>query len=127
MQFFMMGGFMMWILLLLAILIVGLSIKKLIELFGKNETNPALLERGINAIIFWGAISAILGFFAHFIGIYEAMQAIMKANDISPAIVSMGYAMSLITIISGLFIFMVSAVTWFFLRWRYKVLLTKTN
>jgi len=125
MEFFMMGGFMMWILLLLAILIVGLTIKKLIELFGKNVANPALLEKGINAIIFWGAICMILGFFAHFIGIYDAMQAIMKANDISPAIVSMGYAMSLITIISGLFIFMVSAVIWFFLRWRYKVLLTK--
>jgi hypothetical protein len=119
-QFFMNGGPFMFILLFLFVLILVLSVKKVIDLFAAKETNPALLEKGVNAIIFWGAFSVVIGFLAHFLGIYEAMQAIARASDISPAIVSMGYSMSLITVLSGLFIFMVSALIWFFLRWRLK-------
>jgi len=119
-QFFMEGGMMMWFLLILAILILALSIRKAIQLYGKQELPKTVLENGINAIIFWGAIAAIFGFFAHYLGVYYAMLAIYQANDISPAIVAYGYSMSLITILSGLTIFMVSAVIWFVLRWRFK-------
>lgn len=119
-QFFMEGGFMMWIFLVLAILILYLSIRKAIQLYGKQELAKPALETGINAIIFWGAIAAILGFFAHYLGVYQAMLAIYQANDISPAIVAYGYSMSLITILTGLTIFIFSAVIWFVLRWRYK-------
>jgi len=79
-----------------------------------------VLESGINAIVFWGAISAIVGFFAHYLGVYYAMLAIQRANDISPAIVAYGSSMSLITILTGLTIFIFSAIIWFVLRWRYK-------
>ena len=61
-QFFMEGGFMMWFLLIIAILILVLSIRKAIQLYGKQEVSKPALESGINAIIFWGAISAIVGF-----------------------------------------------------------------
>ena len=119
-QFFLEGGMMMWFLLIIAVVILVLSIKKAIQLYGKQEVSKPILESGINAIVFWGAISAIVGFFAHYLGIYYAMIAISRANDISPAIVSYGYSMSLITILTGLTIFLVSAIIWFVLRWRYK-------
>ena len=119
-QFFMEGGMMMWFLLIIAIVILALSIRKAIQLYGKQEIPKAVLETGINAIVFWGAIAAIFGFFAHYLGVYYAMLAIYRANDISPAIVANGYSMSLITILTGLTIFMVSAIIWFVLRWRYK-------
>jgi uncharacterized membrane protein len=119
-QFIHEGGSMMWILLILAILIVVLSIRKALQLYGKQEVPKSVLESGINAIVFWGAIAAVFGFFAHYLGIYYAMLAIFQANDISPAIVALGYSMSLITILTGLTIFMVSAVIWFVLRWRLK-------
>jgi uncharacterized membrane protein len=119
-QFFREGGEMMWLFVLLVLIIVYLSIKKLIQLYGQQDLPKSTLETGINAIIFWGAISAILGFFAHYLGVYYAMQAIYRANDISPAIVAQGYSMSLITILTGLIIFLLSAVIWFILRWRFK-------
>ena len=119
-NFFMSGGMMMWFLLIIAIVIVALSIKKAIQLFGKEELPKQALETGINAIVFWGAIAAIIGFFSHYWGLYNAMQAIMRANDISPAIVAGGYAVSLITILSGLAIFICSMIIWFVLRWRLK-------
>jgi uncharacterized membrane protein len=111
---------MMWFLLIIAILILALSVRKVIQLYGKQDLPKAVLESGINAIIFWGAIAAIFGFFAHYLGIYYAMLAIFQANDISPAIVALGYSISLITILTGLTIFMISAIIWFVLRWRYK-------
>jgi hypothetical protein len=119
-QFFLEGGMMMWVLLILTILILFLSIRKSVQLFGNKEIPKSVLETGINAILFWGAIAAIFGFFAHYLGVYYAMLAIFQANDISPAIVALGYSMSLVTILTGLTIFMVSAVIWFILRWRFK-------
>ena len=126
-QFFREGGQMMWLFLILAVLILYISIRKAIQLYGKQDLPKSTLETGINAVIFWGAISAILGFFAHYLGVYYAMVAISRANDISPAIVAGGYAMSLITILTGLTIFMFSAVIWFVLRWRYKQISTMSS
>ena len=122
-SFFFEGGPFMWALLILAVVIIYLTIKKSIDLFTGNEQNRAKLESGINAILFWGGFSVVLGIFAHFEGVYLAMQAIMRASDVSPAIVAHGYALSLITILSGLFIFMISAVIWLILRARYKKLI----
>ena len=84
------------------------------------------MENGINAVLFWGIMSIIIGVFAHFIGIYAAMNAIMMANDISPAIVASGYAVSLITILFGLFILMLSSILWFILRWKYKSIISNS-
>jgi biopolymer transport protein ExbB/TolQ len=114
------GGTMMWFLLIIALVIIVLSVRKTIQLYGKEELSKSVLETGINAIVFWGAIAAIIGFFSHYWGLYNAMQAIMRANDISPAIVAGGYAVSLITILSGLTIFICSLIIWFVLRWRLK-------
>ena len=121
-DFFLSGGQMMWLFLLIALLIVYLTIKKAIQLFSGKDLPKPILESGINAIIFWGSISVILGFFAHYLGIYYAMQAISRANDISPAIVAYGYSRSLITILTGLILFIISALIWFIFRWRYRQL-----
>ena len=115
---------MMWLFLILAALILYISVRKTMQLYGHKDLPKSTLETGINAIIFWGAISAVLGFFTHYLGVYYAMVAISQANDISPAIVAYGYSMSLITILTGLTIFIFSAVIWFVLRWRYKQIST---
>ena len=123
-SFFLSGGIFMWPLLVIAIIIVYLSVRKVIDLFFVDNQNRSTLKNGINAILFWGSFSVVFGIFAHFIGIYLAMQAVMVAGDISPAIVANGYALSLITILSGLFLFMVSAIIWLFLQWKYKKLVS---
>jgi len=123
-SFFLSGGIFMWPLLVIAIIIIYLSVRKFIDLFFVDNQNRSTLKNGINAILFWGSFSVVFGIFAHFIGIYLAMQAVMVAGDISPAIVANGYALSLITILSGLFLFMVSAIIWLFLQWKYKKIIS---
>ena len=126
-KFFLSGGEVMWFLLLISVIIVFLSFKKGIDLFSGKELSKPKLESGINAIAFWGGLSVILGLFFHFWGVARAMQAISQANDISPAIVAMGYKMALVSIITSLFIFIVSLLIWFVFRWRYKNLVNNVN
>jgi hypothetical protein len=116
-QFFFMGGIFMWPLLILLIVVIVLSIKKTIELFGKADAPGKNPESGVNAIIFCGVLSLAVGFLAHYLGLF---YAITGARDISPPIFAMGYAVSLAPVIFGFIIFIVSAVVWFFLRWKCK-------
>jgi len=124
---FMQGGFYMWPLLLFAIIIIILSVKKIVDLFFKSDLSHAKIESGINSILFWGGMSVLIGFLGHFHGLYLAMEAISRANDISPAIVAMGYGVSLITVLFGLLILLFSALIWFVLRWRFKQLISKSE
>ncbi len=121
-EFFFKGGYMMWLLLLIAIVILVLTVKKVLDLFVNKSLPSNKLETGINAIFFWGGISALLGAFAHFHGMYISMIIISEANDISPAIVAAGYGVSLIAMLAGLLIFIISAIIWFVFRWRFKKL-----
>ena len=119
---FIRGGIFMWPLLFIGMGIIIVSVVKAGELFGSKSLGRSRLESGLNGIILWGGLSAVLGFLAHFWGLYMAMLAIREANDISPAIVADGFAVSLITILFGLLIFLLSALAWMLLRWRLKKL-----
>jgi biopolymer transport protein ExbB/TolQ len=124
---FVQGGFYMWPLLVLAIIIVVLSIKKIIDLFFKKNLNQLQLESGVNSILFWGGLSLLLGFLGHYHGMYLAMLEISRASDISPAVVAMGYGVSLITVMFGLLNLLLAAIAWFVLRWRLKKLTAKND
>lgn len=117
-DFFINGGLYMWLMLILFVFVIGLFIKKLIQIQKQDLRLPQDFERGLWTIPFWGIISLALGFYGHYHGVYMAMLNISQANDISPSIVAEGYAVSLITVLSGLFIFILSGIAWFYLRWR---------
>lgn len=127
MNFIQQGGILMWPLILMGIVVLLLAAKKVNDLYFKDGLSKAQLEKGINAIIFWGSFSIILGVFAHFLGVYNAMQAISQAPSVSPQIVAGGYAVSIITILTGLFIFMISAIFWLVFRSKYKSLVMKSE
>ena len=108
-----------WPLLIMAVAIAILSVKKTVALFGEKGAARAEAERGLNAILFWGGISLLTGFLGHYAGVYGAMQAVARAGDVSPAVMAAGYGESLLTILWGMLIFLFSAIAWFVLRWRY--------
>jgi hypothetical protein len=111
------GGPLMVVQLLLAIVIVILTSYKAIQFFTGKDPDRARIEKGLNAILFWGAFSVILGFLAHFMTLYKNINLIIHAGIISPDRVTMGFGESLVSLLFGLWIFMFSAVIWFFLRW----------
>lgn len=124
-EFFLRGGDFMWLLLIMSLVIIVLTVKKIYELFYLKNTADINLESGINAIIFWGGISALVGVLGQLAGIYMALSAIIQAADISPQIVMLGFQMSFISTLSGFVILLVAALIWFLLRWRYKTLIQK--
>ena len=113
------AGPFIWPLHAIAIYNMILFIKKGVDLFFRSNLSSHELERGINTIVFWGCFAIALGFFAHYSGLYMAIQALSSAPEISTRIVAGGYAVSLVPVIYGLGIFMISMICWLFLRWRY--------
>lgn len=118
-KFLLNGGAFKLPLLILSLVIVILSLKKTIDLFIKKNLSRPKLEGGLNAILFWGAISALLGFLFHYLGFFQAIQSIANApRNPSPSIVAWGYAVSISKIIWGLLNFIFSLFVWYLLRWR---------
>ncbi len=75
-----------------------------------NETN---LQEGINAIVFWGSVAAVLGFLGQFQGMYNGLRAMAAATELSPFVIAGGLAESFSTTLFGLIIFLFSALAWF--------------
>lgn len=127
MDFIIRGGIFMYPLVIVAIAVIIIAVRKANDLYMKEGLSKQKLEKGINSILFWGAFSIVLGFFAHFMGVYNAMLAIQQAENISPAIVAGGYGMSLITILFGFVIFIVSLLLWGVFRARFNSLMVAEN
>jgi len=114
------GGPFMWLMFFILLIILFLSVRNGVLLFMRKENYSVKAETSLNGIIFWGALSIVIGFLAHFLGLYHAILAISHSTDISPAVIAMGYAQSLLTVLFGMTIFIISAIFWFILRWQYK-------
>ncbi len=109
------------------LLIIILSGKKFLDLFLREDLPRSRIATGLNAILFWGGISVLIGFISHFWGISAAYQRISYAHEISPAIIAGGYSKSLITISFGILILLFASIVWFVLRTRYKYLISKRD
>lgn len=116
------GGPFMIFQLVCILLVLGFFLRQALRLFGKAFQIQPGDETRVHAVLFWGAMALVLGFFSHYVGLFRAMEAISRANDISPGIVAKGYQMALITVLTGIGTFVVSALLWALLRWRFLTL-----
>ena len=126
-SFFYRGGYGMWLFLIIWLVLIFIVVKKIIDFLHHKDLNKFQLEKGINALFFWGGIAVIIGFYFHFQGLYNAMRIIANAYEISPQVVAEGYQQSLITVLTGLFTFFMSSILWFLFRWKLKTLEAKTS
>ena len=108
------------LMIIISVVIAALSIKKAIDLFAGKDRPAADLERGLHAILFWGIIASVLGVLGQLSGIYNALNAISKATEISPRIVYMGFAESFTTTLYGLWTLFLASIIWFALFMKYK-------
>lgn len=118
-SFFIKGGFFMWPIVIMALCIVYLSLKNFILIYIKKEPAEDYLLRSINSILFWGIMCALVGFLAHYWGLYIALNNIKQAGDVSPEILAGGYQVSLITILSGMVILIFSSIIWFVFKCKF--------
>ncbi|MDN5214363.1 MotA/TolQ/ExbB proton channel family protein [Fulvivirgaceae bacterium BMA12] len=120
-QFLITGGIeFMGLLTLLALVVIGFSVKKVIDLFFRNEMSQPKLEWGLQYIKFFGLMSLVVGVFGQVVGLFEAFRVIVEMGDVSPAVLAGGLKVSSLTTIYGFSIFIFSYLCWFVLNLKYE-------
>ncbi len=114
-QWFESGGILMWPLLVIAIGVMVLAARTAWFLT-RSDRAAAEADQRLQAILFWGVMSVVLGLLGTSIGLTQAAQAITLAGAVEPQLAWGGVAVVLVTLIFGLLIFLVAAVLWFILR-----------
>ena len=109
-------GMMLLVLILVNVCLVGWSVVKLST---NGRQKDSSLEGKINAVLFWGAMGAVLGVLGQLNGIYLGLSAILAAPEIDPAVVAEGFAISFLPTLFGLALLAGSALAWFILRAAY--------
>jgi biopolymer transport protein ExbB/TolQ len=104
----------------LGLLNLGLVGWILLKLLGDRLERSPALEGKINAVLFWGAIGAVLGVLGQANGIYLSLRVIRAATEISPNVVAEGFAVSFTTTIMGLLLLLFSGLAWMALRGWYR-------
>ena len=103
-------------LMLLAVVVLVLTLWNGLALTAKGSATIGRRRHSIDAILFWGSVAAVLGFLGQWIGITGMVQVVARQGIVNPQMVVMGLSESLLTTVSGMMVFTVSAFLWFFLR-----------
>jgi hypothetical protein len=78
------------------------------------------IRQRVDAILFWGVASAVIGVLGQCEGTYLALSAILAASEISPAVVAQGFVISFFPALFGFGILAFAAVAWACLRFLSK-------
>ena len=117
-DYILMGGPFMWPLVIIAVIILLLFLKKGFDVFVNADPTPAQHRRANNVILQLGIFSFFFGLLGQAIGLIEGFSAIQAAADISPAMVMGGLKVSMITPVFGLITLLGSLIAWSVLKYR---------
>jgi len=101
-----------WPLLLIAIIILILIGIKVYDFLIRKEAK----KQNLNAILFWGCVAAIVGIVGQFSAIWNLLDQIMDASDLSAPMIWMGFLSSFTSTQFGLIILLFSALCWWALK-----------
>jgi hypothetical protein len=118
-EFFRQGGVFMWPILIVAIAIVWIAARSWARTRSLDGPD-AVVETGVDAVLFWGVWVLVIGLLGTFTGIYQAAGAIEQAPAISPAMIWGGVKVALTTTLAGFLVFAVAALLWLGLRFTYR-------
>ena len=63
-----------------------------------------------------GLLAMVMGIFGQLIGLFDAFKTIEMVGTVSPAMLMGGLKVSMITTLYGVFIYIISYLTWLFFR-----------
>jgi biopolymer transport protein ExbB/TolQ len=99
-------------LLIITVANIVLAIRCAVRIATAGPEGEPRVTNGINSILFWGAVAAVLGFLGQYTGIYNALGAIIRATEIDPRIVMLGFRESFTTTLWGMNLLVWSSVAW---------------
>ena len=115
-RFFLEAGPVIIPLMVLAAVVNVLVLWNTLALIVQKGAAATRRRHSIDAILFWGSLAAALGFLGQWIGIGKMARVVAERGIVSPQLVVMGLSESLLTPVSGMVVFVISAFLWFFLR-----------
>ena len=118
--FFKQCGLIGYPLLIITIANVVIAIRCAVKIAGTSSERDPGLANSLNSILFWGALSAVLGFLGQYTGIYKALGAIINATEISPRLIMMGFRESFTTTLWGMNLLVWSSIAWAVLNGWYR-------
>ena len=106
------GGPYMKLISLLALVMLGVAIWKIVTVISKKQFDYKLLD----VILLAGSVAAAAGILSQIIGIVQALEAIRAAADVSPEIIMGGAIVSFYAPIWGFIVFIFSLIFYFVLK-----------
>jgi len=113
-SFFVNMGPFRWVLFIIAALVIADIIFLCVLKFGRGGDGPRY-RNGLSGLLVLGSMNAVFGMLLQTMGIWQALSAILKATDVSPALVTEGLKASFSTTIFGMFTFVIAAMAWLLL------------
>lgn len=100
------------LLALLALVVLLMVIRATVGLIRRPSPSAPLVSERLSAILFWGFVSAVVGFLGQCHGAYLAMTQILAAPEISMAVVAEGFVISFVPALFGLGVLAFALVCW---------------
>ena len=121
-ELFMMGGYMMYPLTFTCIVIFALASYSTVQLFRPSAWADLRTKAFVDAILFWGGFASIIGVLGTLIGVVVTAQYVESAGGVSTAHAWGAIKASLLTSSFGVLILAGSALGWFALQLRWRLL-----
>ena len=113
------GGIFFLIQLIILALILILTIQKSVVYYGKKGPEKLPFHFSHHAILFLGVFGIVWGMFTQLVGLVQALNAIIEAADVSPALILMGLRNSFINPLIGFCTLLLAALFWAILQGKY--------
>lgn len=107
------------VMIVLALVVVVLAVRCALRLSGADPVTGPATEQGINAVLFWGGLAALIGLLGQYSGVYVSMDGITRLENPGVGLIAAGIRESMTPAILGLAILIVAAAAWLPLRARH--------
>ncbi|MDX9695299.1 MAG: MotA/TolQ/ExbB proton channel family protein [Bacteroidales bacterium] len=111
-HFFEGGPYLMLLIYIMWIVVLFFAAKLLINYFS-DKRNLVKLEKYNSIILFSGSFAFLFGIFGQIIGFFQILDVIHREGDIAFSLIAGGLRVTLITVIYGFALLLVSAIIWF--------------
>ena len=97
------------------------------RLFSSGAWASLRTKAWVDAILFWGSFAVISGVLGTLIGVIVAAQAIEAAGEVQTTLVWGGIKIAMLSSVYGVLILALSALLWFGLQMRWRLLAASTK
>ena len=121
-ELWMQMGFIGYPLAFCCFVIFALTSYSTVQLFKPSAWAEPRTKVFVDAILFWGGFTLIVGFLGTMVGLVVAAQSIEAAGTVSTTLVWGGIRGTLLSSVFGILVLAGSSLTWFALQLRWRLL-----